>query len=500
MAIQWSEQQQAVFQFVETGRGSAVVEAVAGAGKTTTLVEAVKRMRGSVFVGAFNTKMAGELKKRVAGMTGVRAGTFHSAGYGLILKTWDQKPVTDGNKCRNLLQAHLDAIKSDHVDGLVTAVCKLVSLAKQSGFGVKGLNAAPQRSDWRALAEHHDLFDRLPEGYDTRFAVDFAIWLYQASLEQRDIIDFDDMILLPLYLNLRFYPNDWVLIDEAQDTNATRRLMAERMLRRGTGRLVAVGDPHQAIFGFTGADADSLDLIRRKFSATTLKLSVTYRCPRNVVAVARQYVNHITPAATAPEGEVQSMEYHEACKLMRPGSAVLCRLNKPLVKLCTQLIRDGVPAKIEGRDIGEQFVALAGRWKVKSLDALDGRLETYLQRELAKAEGDEAKQERISDIVETLRVLMARARSLGISTVDALRQMIRDMFGDVGEARNLVVLSSVHKSKGLEWPTVYLLGRRELMPSPWAKQDWQMGQERNLAYVAVTRAIETLIDVAVEPE
>jgi superfamily I DNA/RNA helicase len=54
----------------------------------------------------------------------------------------------------------------------------------------------------------------------------------------------------------------------------------------------------------------------------------------------------------------------------------------------------------------------------------------------------------------------------------------------------------VHKSKGLEWPVVHILGRGDIMPSPRAKQEWQMEQEINLCYVAVTRAQEILVDVA----
>ena len=58
-------------------------------------------------------------------------------------------------------------------------------------------------------------------------------------------------------------------------------------------------------------------------------------------------------------------------------------------------------------------------------------------------------------------------------------------------------LATVHKAKGLEAPRVFIL-EPNLMPSPWAKKAWQIEQEGNLQYVAVTRALETLIYLPLE--
>jgi len=287
------------------------------------------------------------------------------------------------------------------------------------------------------------------------------------------------------------------LIDEAQDTNATRREMAKRMLKPG-GRLVAVGDPHQAIFGFTGADNRSLDLIRQIFSAATMSLSVSWRCPQAVVAVARQYVDHIHAASTALEGSVSSLTYRQMLDTIQPGNAVLCRFNAPLVELCFRLIRAGKAAKIEGREIGKGLVDLVGRWKVKSLDAFETKLIKWDARERAKAGNDEAKLARHEDKQATIVCLLERAREQGLQTVVEMQTMVSGMFADTAleGSAGQVILSSVHKSKGLEWPVVHILGRGEILPSPRAVQEWQKEQEINLAYVAVTRAQEALIDVA----
>ena len=327
--------------------------------------------------------------------------------------------------------------------------------------------------------------------------VKFSQIVLRKSNEDLETIDFDDMVYLPLQRNLRLFQNDWVLVDEAQDTNPTRRALARKMLKPG-GRLVAVGDPHQAIFGFTGADNDALDQIARDFDATRLPLTITYRCPKAVVKIAQEYVAHIEAGDTAPEGEALTLDYTKLVDEAQAGDAILCRYNKYLVNLCFKFIRLGKPAKIEGRAIGEGLAKLASRWKVKSLDALTNKLDAYLAREVKKAlEADkEDRADRITDKVETLLVLIARAREQEISSVKDLKEMILTLFDDkVGEKSNVITLTSVHKSKGMEWDRVFLLGRNELMPSPFAKQPWQYAQEINLIYVAVTRAKQTLVDV-----
>lgn len=492
MNIVWSDRQQAVFNWVKTGRGAAVVEAVAGSGKTTTLVEAVRAMKGTVFLGAFNVKMAAELKKRVAGMQGVEAGTFHSAGFRVLRRGSERLEVVE--KKVNLLAATL--VHDTDYQGWEPAICALVSMAKQRGFYVRELISAPQPSDWNDILYRYDVMDKLPDDADARKLIDLAKRVLEASNADRKTIDFDDMIYLPLVRNLRPFQHDWVLIDEAQDTNPIRRALARRLLK-SNGRLVAIGDPHQAIFGFTGADADSLDLIKQEFKAETLHLDVTYRCPKAVVRAARQYVSHIHPAPTAPEGDHLEMTLREANTFVVPGDAMLCRYNAPLVDQFFKLIRQGTPAKIEGRAEGEKLIALIGRWKVNSLMGLRERLEDYEEREVKKAlaKDDEAKAERVQDQCATVRVLMDRGAEQGITTVSGLQEMVRTMFGDVGASKAVVVLSSVHRSKGLEWNRVFILGRKELMPSRRARQAWEKEQELNLLYVAITRAQETLVDV-----
>jgi len=69
-----------------------------------------------------------------------------------------------------------------------------------------------------------------------------------------------------------------------------------------------------------------------------------------------------------------------------------------------------------------------------------------------------------------------------------------NIFGDKTD-KSMITLSSIHKSKGLEWHNVFLINTGI---SPYAKLDWEIGQEYNLLYVAITRAQKTLTYVTLK--
>jgi len=497
MTFEPSIQQQNLFAAVRSpSRGSIIVDAKAGSGKTTSIIEATRFMEGSIFLGAYNAKMAKELKERCAAMPNVFAATFHSAGYQAIRRAFPRVGKPDDKKVANIIVAYINEKGRNDLEPVARSLAAIVSMAKQRGIG-----ALPQFPNtyaiWLDMIDHFGLDQNLPEDYtDMVSLVELAQEILRRSNDQTFIIDFDDMVYLPLKLNLRLFANDWVLIDEAQDTNPTRRALARKMLKRG-GRLVAVGDPNQAIYGFSGADNDALDQIRRDFDAETLPLSVTYRCPKSVVTLAQQYVAGIEAHEANADGEVLPLDYKDIAKTVRPGDAILCRYNKYLVSLAFRLIREGIAARIEGRAIGAGLVALVNKWKVSDLDMLRGRVEAWMQRECKKAldQKNDSKAMQIEDRGETLLVLIDRAEDQQIRTVSGLRSMIEGLFDDrVVDNKSMVTLCSVHRSKGLEWERVFLLGREELMGRE-CRQYWQTQQEVNLIYVAVTRAQKTLFDV-----
>jgi superfamily I DNA/RNA helicase len=102
----------------------------------------------------------------------------------------------------------------------------------------------------------------------------------------------------------------------------------------------------------------------------------------------------------------------------------------------------------------------------------------------------------IADKCDTLRVICAAVQAkAGNPTLDNVRAFINDLFSDDVSKQGLLTLCTYHRSKGREWPRVMLVEHATRCPSPYAKQDWQLRQESNLAYVAITRAQSDLVFV-----
>lgn len=155
---------------------------------------------------------------------------------------------------------------------------------------------------------------------------------------------------------------------------------------------------------------------------------------------------------------------------------------------------------MEGREIGEQLKNLVRRWKVKTVEKLRDRLEKYKARETQKAlaKKQEGRAQQIEDMVETIFVIIDQCAIEGNNTLEALVAFIDGLFAD--DIKGILVLSTIHKSKGREWKNVYWLDRQGTCPSKYARQQWQKEQETNLMYVAATRAMVNLIDLEAPPK
>lgn len=505
-----SPQQAAVIEWVRNGSGSAFVEAVAGAGKTTTLINALGKCRGYISFAAYNKKIADEIKMKVADRSNpksdnydpevaalgskLRVGTFHSFGFGAWRRANEKVRVADGHEKTDMMIERLQIEK-----GLRTFVPKLISLAKQGGAGL--LWQIDDDSHWYAIIDHHDMIEDLET--DDPEAIRRAVKLAQEGIRWHrevgaDIIDFDDMIWLPTVTGLKLFQVDWVFVDEAQDTNPIRRALARKMLKTN-GRAVWVGDRHQAIYGFTGADNDAVDHIIRDFKCASLPLTVTFRCPQAVVAEAQTVVSHIQAHEMAPQGIVNGTheaEFMKTAETLKASDAILCRNTKPLVSMAYSLIKRGVACHVEGRDIGLGLIKLVNRFDARSSDELLDKLDVYAQAQTEKliAKGREGQAQALADRVETIHVIAE-----GCCDADCIRTKIMNLFQDSEHERKpTLTLSTVHKSKGREWQRVFILGRNMYMPSKWARQQWQQEQEANLIYVAITRSQNELVYIDVE--
>lgn len=489
-----STQQTAIYDWIQNGEGNLLIQARAGSGKSTTICHGTQFMKGKVLLLAFNKKAAVELSDKLIKMACPHstASTFHAAGKGILYKNFGWHKV-DASKVYWIVDSYCKTEELSYAKNFIT---KLVGLAKQSAFGVDGQTPIDDTEAWMKLITHYDISLDAEIGFDT--AIEIAKKVLEESNRNTKVIDFDDMIYLPLIYNLEDKSYDWVLVDEAQDTNLGRKLLAPR-LRKDDGRFIFVGDEKQAIYAFSGAEADSMRLIKEMFDCKELPLSVCYRCGSSIIEAAKKYCPDIEAYEGNGEGSISSMKYDEfinmASSIKLDGSVgILCRNNAPNVALAFALIRQGIGVRIEGRDIGNDLVKLVRKWKkVKTLEEFTIKLSEFFNKEFEKA--NYAKLALLEDKLDTMILLIERCQSLGQTDLKSLEDLISSMFSDTGDAKtsNLVTLSSIHKAKGLEWPTVYILGNEQFVPSKYAKQDWELESEDCLLYVSVTRAMNDLI-------
>jgi ATP-dependent DNA helicase UvrD/PcrA len=504
-----SPQQLAVFDFVQNDTHSCVVEARAGSGKTTTLVELAKitpTNKLSLFL-AFNKNIATELQQRLP--QHVQSKTFHSHCFGALQRNLSKRPRVDENKVFNILK---DTLNRRDFDIYFKYVSRLVSYAKSYGIGTE--LASTDESEWYRLIDHFNMVAD-SGNFDESMAIGVAQSTLVQSNENLDVIDFDDMLYLALLRNVTFDKCNYVMLDEAQDTNGVQRALLHRMLAKGlhheeicrvepedcdcvvtkdnmvnVGRLIAVGDPAQSIYGFRGADSDAMEALTREFNCVTFPLSVSYRCAQEVVLEAKKVVPEIESHPTAPIGTVETLPEYDLDNF-DSTHAVLCRVTAPLVTLALGFIRRNVGVRILGREIGAGLVALVKKMNTQDIDTFVDKLERWRAREVTKASSrnHDSAVAAIDDKANCLKVFVSQLNE-DERTVNQLIQRIESLFSD--NNKGLLTLCSVHKAKGLEWPTVFILDKDVYMPSRWAKQEWQHKQETNLIYVAVTRAKEHL--------
>ena len=478
----WSEKQKAIFSFIANSRRHGVVQAVPGSGKTSTIVEGLNHTDPDVSVGfvAFNKRIATELKKRAADR--VHVSTNHSLGLGNI-KAAQGKVKVNSRKLYFLLR--------DIGDGLPTAENNTI---KENNRVIQQLVSLTKANMMEPTAETFEyISDRwnIDTNGEGELIYRTAAQLFTKSTSDMGTVDFDDMIFFPASGKVPCKKFDLLFIDEAQDLNKAQAALMMNSLSP-SGRIIAVGDENQSIYGFSGADSDSIPNLIKSLDAEVLPLSITYRCPRSHVELVQQWVPELEAAPWAEEGTLETVSQYEFAKGAKAGDMVLCRCNAPLVGPAFSLIRQGTKAVILGRDIGRNLMTMVGKVQKKAQvhslgDTLAALIE-YGDREVAKLTRMKkySRAQSVEDRVETIIAL-----SDGCDTMGRLEEKIETIFSDEAEG---VTFSSIHKAKGLEANTVWIL-REDLMPHPKAEAAWELEQEIHLLVVAFTRSKSRLFRV-----
>ena len=498
-----------------------IVKALAGTGKTTTLVEGLNYLKGkktkitpspqqeviweqmklskdakTVCFCSFSNTIVNELKERVPEKCEAR--TISSLGYQAVRNNCNLLPGKEAVNERRVedLMSKITGrsskeLRRDYPDQVKTTL-QLVKLCKMNLFTGEEVDELDEIVDGfeLELGESRDkIYKMVPK---------LLAWCKKVDVDRQ--IDYDDMLWLPIVLNLPVPRFDLLLVDEVQDCNRCQHELAIRMGRR----LILCGDPNQAIYQFAGAASNSMTLMRDRLEGcVVLPLTVTRRCGKAIVKEAQRYVMEFEAHKDNPAGKVSRMEMRtkknptphpskDYINHVQDGDMIICRVNAPLVSECFQFIRQGRKANIRGRSIGDNLVKLieklrkkmSGDTTVEFTGVLDEWATTEIEKENAKKNPSDGKIQSFEDRRMCLEVFCEEAK-----TVTEVIAKINQLFTD--STTEGILLSSVHKAKGTEADRVFYI-QTPTRPNLTVQQQ---ECENNIKYVGVTRAKKELVFV-----
>ncbi len=498
------------------------VLAGAGSGKTTVLTRRVARrvLDGSMraehaLVVTFTRKAAGELRDRLGRLAvpgRVSAGTFHAVALAQLRSHWadrGRRPPALLDDPTRLLRAVLGDDGSD--DATVAAVLAevhwaQVRLVSPGEYASVAARSGRTRRHGPSATDVAELYAR-----------------YVAEKGRRDLIDLDDLVTRcaavleddPAAAAAQRWRVRHLFVDEFQDVNPAQwRLLAAWL---GDGRdLFAVGDPHQAVYSWNGADPTLLDRLPTLLPGTTvLRLDDNHRSTPQVVSAASAVLGTETNRTSRPDGPWPQVEAFDADDLEaaavarwlrrvhRPGRpwshlAVLARTNARLEPIARALSHARVPYRLAGTAAAsaQERRALAGLRRMPGSRSLRSALAEIVVDADARALDGAGRLGTGGGVLPVLgRLADEHALEAPDATVAEFLEWITaggDGLGDF-EAADGVELSTFHRAKGLEWPAVAVVGLEDgMVPIAYAVTPDAVAEERRLLYVALTRAEDEL--------
>lgn len=362
-----SKYQKAIFDFVEHGQGNAVIEAVAGSGKSYSAIQCVKLIPKdkNILFTAFNTTIVDELKKKLKKLPScenVDCRTMHSLGYLVLLSNYGKEIEKKPNdfKYQSYIYNNIKELGGEcYLNLSYKEQVKYIDNLKQFvDFGRCYL--AETVKDMTFIETHYNI----PTfGNEKEVALNILKW----GKENYQTVDFTDMIWLPHVLNCkplgRLY--DWIIVDESQDVSVAERQLLLRCTKMST-RMLFFGQSEQAINAFQGADNKSFSELKKIPNTISLPLSISYRCAKNIVRLANRFSPNMEAAPDAIDGEVK---YNVPIDEINDGDMVLCRVNAPLLQMYCELSKIGKPAHICGKDVGTSLIKVIQKTKQTKLNA-----------------------------------------------------------------------------------------------------------------------------------
>lgn len=232
-----AEQSQEIIDFVTGNNGNLVIEALAGTGKTYTLLKIIEEINqrepeATIALCCFNKSIEKEISGKIAakGFRNVVSRTFHSHGLAAIRKAWKFVKV-DMKKIRNIM------------DNLDIPWCyrsfleEIIKFAKIHGVGCSEDKAINSKKFWIDIIEKYNLDERLEGKDDTGVQANiedglkFAVRVLITANKDTKTVDFPDMLYFINYYGMKMDQYDYVLVDEGQDTSPDKMILIEKMMK-----------------------------------------------------------------------------------------------------------------------------------------------------------------------------------------------------------------------------------------------------------------------------
>lgn len=484
----------------------AVVNSVAGSGKSTLLKLAADAISASnvdirdCLVLVFNKKNKTALVKKLDSRWQYSISTVHSARYRVLKKYLGVRRLeVEESKYRYLAKT------LDWFNGSEPKQAKAVSLSNfLKLFEFIRLTLSPLTPQALSeLIEHYalDINKQHLAQISKRIEYLFKVGMDSAASEAR--IDHSDMLWLPVVWQINQSPGfkfaQRVMVDEAQDMS---RLQLEFVLSLAHERakMLFVGDPVQSINGFCGADTDSFSNIQTRLQAKEFTLPVCYRCPKTHIELINKLCPEIpiVPRENAPTGSIRVIQEWDLWSetedsRITPGDLVIARCSSSLVDLHLKMITRGIPCNLVGSSLQQDLLNLLEEIAEQTgfeYQKFAEFSQSYLKfKQLVYQENDNGAilLLQLKDQIKAIEAIYNHFQSRSLAE---LASSIKQLFGS--EDDQAVLLSTVHRAKGMESERVYIAEPLTL-PLLWEGQkQWQEQQEQNLLYVALSRSTKNL--------
>lgn len=544
MSINFTHEQNRIFQFVENESGHGIIDAVAGAGKTITIMECARFIKDKtkILFCAFNNSISNEIARKFhqLGMNEVSVKTIHSLGRSILQANNNTgKPITlEEEKYKVLLK---NPEIQDKISPYIERIIEINGFEKSNSndernrFAVNNIVyrinnrlldinqkfratlTKEEVDEFEKMVIHFGIFNEFEiakknfkEELNNYFEC-HSILLNEGNLFSKEtmIIDYTDMLYLPFKWNQ--HPSvkyDFLFIDECQDLSYSQFAVATKYGKRDS-RILAVGDPIQSIYGFTGADIDSFNRVKQYTKAKELPLTACFRCPKKVVTLA-QTIRTDMIGVKEQEGVVTSIQFDDIVNLAKPNDLIISRLRAPLVLLVFSFIDKNIKVQIHEDEVKEIINELKNIFKPDELNVLISSLSDGFNgiRFKVLSRWDwiiNKNSERIIDSSERNFYIDSEKKYLQKKLdffenkyeqwkeeCSNLKEIIKRIKEFISSTDNPIKLSTIHRAKGLENERVFILNYDELPYQRMEQKDWEKTQEINLKYVAITRALSEL--------